>query len=169
GIGLSALAGSAYHLFLRRKQRGLNRRDIHVLGAMAGILPLFSLAALPTWEATLAALKTIAVPHLLVNWLGVEFTGLLILWDRERRSAVRALDETALLRRGIVDNAPGVLFQRVLHPDGSISFPFVSKGAIEIFGVEAAEIMKSADAVHRIVTPEDLATYRDALDRSARA
>ncbi|MBB4017123.1 PAS domain S-box-containing protein [Chelatococcus caeni] len=168
GIGLSALAGSAYHLFLRRRQRGLDRRDLHVLGAMAGILPLFSLAALPTWEAAADALKTIAAPHIVVNWLGIEFAGLLLLWDRERRSAVLALDETALLRRGIVDNAPGVLFQRVLHPDGRISFPFVSKGAIEIFGIEAAEIMKSADNVHRLVHPEDLPSYREALDLSAR-
>lgn len=167
-IVMCALAGSAYHLYLRHTRRELSCRDLHVLGAVAGILPLFALVALPSWEATVETLRTIAAPHIMVNWLGVEITGMLVLWDRERRAAVQALGETELLRRGIVDNAPGVLFQRVLHPDGRISFPFVSKGAIDIFGVEASEIMRNAENVHRLVHPEDFATYREALDVSAR-
>jgi len=167
-IVMCALAGSAYHLYLRHTRRELGCRDLHVLGAVAGILPLFALVALPSWEATVETLRTIAAPHIIVNWLGVEITGMLVLWDRERRAAVQALGETELLRRGIVDNAPGVLFQRVLHPDGRISFPFVSKGAIDIFGVEASEIMRNAENVHRLVHPEDFATYREALDVSAR-
>lgn len=62
--------------------------------------------------------------------------------DITRRKATELmLEETERRLRSIASNLPGVVFQRVLDPDGTFAYPYVSEGIEEILGCEAAEIV----------------------------
>ncbi|MGE5477158.1 MAG: PAS domain S-box protein [Bacteroidales bacterium] len=62
--------------------------------------------------------------------------------DITRRKATELmLEETERRLRSIASNLPGVVFQRVLDPDGSFAYPYVSEGIEEVLGREAADIV----------------------------
>ena len=62
--------------------------------------------------------------------------------DITRRKATELmLEETERRLRSIASNLPGVVFQRVLDPDGTFAYPYVSEGIEEILGCEAADIV----------------------------
>jgi len=83
--------------------------------------------------------------------------------DRKRAEAALRASEARF--QSIVANVPGMVYQFMLHPDGSIAWPFVSEGCRELYGVEAEAIQLNPllplDAIH----PDD----RDELDRSVAA
>ncbi|MGE5516154.1 MAG: PAS domain S-box protein [Bacteroidota bacterium] len=58
-----------------------------------------------------------------------------------RRATELMLEETERRLRTIASNLPGVVFQRVLDPDGSYAYPYVSDGIEEVLGREAADIV----------------------------
>lgn len=62
--------------------------------------------------------------------------------DITRRKATELmLEETERRLRSIASNLPGVVFQRVLDPDGSFAYPYVSEGIEEVLGREPADIV----------------------------
>jgi two-component sensor histidine kinase len=84
----------------------------------------------------------------------------LLVRNQERRQAAEARllalsAEAATERRlsEIARNFPGVIYRRVLHPDGTVSYPYVSGGAGEIF-------RKAAEALRR---PRPLAELGDVI------
>ena len=72
------------------------------------------------------------------------------------------------LLASIVTNLPGRVFRRVLHSDGSMTYPYVGSGneATPTFSWEK-RVFDSEEAV-RHVHPDDRSMWRAALDRSAR-
>ena len=60
----------------------------------------------------------------------------------------------------IIENLPGVVFRRVIGPDGTVSCPYVSAGAKAMFGVDAVEFMEGRADPFDFVHPKD----RDGLD-----
>lgn len=58
-----------------------------------------------------------------------------------RKTTELMLEETERRLRSIAANLPGVVFQRVLEPDGSFHFPYVSEGIEEILGCDATDIV----------------------------
>jgi PAS domain S-box-containing protein len=55
----------------------------------------------------------------------------------------------------IAASVPGVMFQFLRHPDGSMAFPFVSPSCREILEVEAIEIEADASVLFSMIHPED--------------
>ncbi len=67
----------------------------------------------------------------------------------------------------VTDNVPGVVFQRVLRPDGSLAFVYVSRGAREFLGIEPAELLEDPNRYMRLMTSRERREFLEALGRSA--
>ncbi len=65
-------------------------------------------------------------------------------------------------------NAPGMTYQFVLHPDGTFEFPFVSDGCYDIWGLSPADFAADAEAVVRMIHPDDISCFQISVAESAR-
>ena len=83
----------------------------------------------------------------------------------ERDQAVAALSDSEARYRHIVANVPGMVYQFVLRPDGTMALPFVSDACREIYRLEPEEIRADASLIVDIIHPED----RPGFDRSVMA
>ncbi len=68
----------------------------------------------------------------------------------------------------IAASIPGVVYQRVVTPEGDIRYTYISEGAKELFGVSPEEILNDPNALFSIFTPEYHATFREQLLAAAR-
>ena len=98
-----------------------------------------------------------------------------VVWDgvtidiTRRRQAEEALGEIEQRLISLTTNIPGVVYQRVKHPDGRTTYPFVSSGVREIFGYEPGELMSNPSLFHLDILPrpEDRDTHERTLTESA--
>jgi len=76
------------------------------------------------------------------------------------RFAVASAQQAAALRAtserlsSLASTIPGVIYQRIVHPDGQIRYSYISDGARDLFGVSAEEILADPDALFRRHSPE---------------
>ena len=86
----------------------------------------------------------------------------------EQKRAEAELRESDERFRSMTANVPGIVYRRILHRDGRISFPYFSQGVQQIFGVTREEAMADPsviiDAIHR----DDLDGFLRTVDSSAR-
>jgi PAS domain S-box-containing protein len=76
--------------------------------------------------------------------------------DITRRKATELLLEESERRlRSIAANLPGVVFQRVLDPDGTFAYPYVSEGIEEILGCEPSDIVFDSAILFDTMVDED--------------
>jgi len=88
--------------------------------------------------------------------------------DITRRKATELmLEETERRLRSIAANLPGVVFQRVLGPDGAFAYPYVSDGIEEILGCEAADIVADSSILFDAMMDGDRERLLDDLLVSA--
>lgn len=85
-----------------------------------------------------------------------------------RKAAEKALAKTERRLSAVTDHIPGAVYERVLAPDGTLSFSYVSAGIFEVTGLTAEEIMEDVrpfmDSIHADFQKE----YRTRLKQSAR-
>ena len=92
--------------------------------------------------------------------------------DLERK-AVKYENVEGILRQSesrfqkLAANAPGMLYQLRLAPDGSVSFPYVSSGCWDIFGYQPGEVRRDGALLLNAVHPEDQEYYLASLHYSA--
>lgn len=67
----------------------------------------------------------------------------------------------------LVANAPGMLYQYRLWPDGHSTFPYTSGGIQAIYRVTAEQAAKDASPAFERIHPDDLATVADSIQSSA--
>lgn len=75
----------------------------------------------------------------------------------------QANEETEARLDNIVDNIPGMIFQRMLHADGTISFPYANNAVREIAGLDPATVMTDPAVVSDRVHPDDLSPLQNAI------
>ncbi|MEG4170058.1 MULTISPECIES: PAS domain S-box protein [unclassified Microcoleus] len=80
----------------------------------------------------------------------------------ERKQAEEALRESEARFQKLSGNVPGVIYQFLLCPDGSFSFPYISAACREIFELEPEDVLKNAALVTDLIHPE----YRQNHDES---
>lgn len=96
-----------------------------------------------TPEGKIRWMRATAHPHegpdgkIVWNGIGLDVTAEqeAILESRERQQILDSLAE----------NIPGVIFQRLLRPDGTIEYPFLSRGTVDIYGYLPEEIAEDPE------------------------
>ena len=64
---------------------------------------------------------------------------------------------------------PALVYQFVLHADGSVAFPYLSEGCAALLGVGAAELQRDPARFLALIMPDDRAGYLEAMHASAAA
>jgi PAS domain S-box-containing protein len=111
----------------------------------------------------------------LVLGLGIGTSTLLILGlalisafiDSRFSAQAAQLEDSEARYARIVANAPGMVYQMVMHPDGSIALPFVSKGSREVYGLEPHELQQEPSLYVDAIHPEDRPSFDRSLAQSA--
>jgi PAS domain S-box-containing protein len=66
-------------------------------------------------------------------------------------------------------NIPGgMIFQFLLHPDGSVELPYISPSCRELYGLEPEEIQRNPALIMDTVHPDDRAAFDESIAASAR-
>lgn len=63
----------------------------------------------------------------------------------------------------LTNQVPGIVFIYNLHPDGSDSFDYVSKGIEDIFEIKADSVLQDSNAFWRLTLAEDLHEVHDSM------
>ncbi len=167
GIWLVAAGSSGMWAWLNaRGDQRLTPKHVLILAAMAALLPptaLLIIGDAPTDEV-FRNLVALTVP---TNFVGVLLLGFLIINDQQRRWAVSAYSESQAQLQAITNNAPGVLFQLSIGPDGIGRFSYVSGGAERVLGVPAEDIIGTPGTISRMISREALAEVERQLKLSA--
>ena len=66
-------------------------------------------------------------------------------------------------------NVPGVVYQRIVTPEGDIRYSYISEGARDLFGVEPETVLSDPQALFENFAPEYRETFRDRLLAASRA
>ena len=85
----------------------------------------------------------------------------------ELKRQAEELREREARLRGIVDNIPIVIYRRVRHPDGRISYPYHSPQLELRHGFDPAAVARDASLLHDAVHPQDRAAWLAAIEDSA--
>lgn len=179
-LGGPFLATGASCLLLIAAISLLYRRAVMVWSERPGYahLPLLSLIV------SLSALAGLTVVSpmqrtLLLHELGPSFAvatfmsvwlfGALLLNQQRRDEREGALDEARELLTSVTSGFPGVLYRRVLMPDGTLHYTYLSGAAEATLGVGAGEILADPRLAHHRIHPEDQEAVDAAIHRSAAA
>ena len=68
-----------------------------------------------------------------------------------------------------VSISPGLVYQFILHADGSVAYPTLSEGCAALLGMPAAELQRDPSRFLELIVPEDRKSYLDAMHASASA
>ena len=86
--------------------------------------------------------------------------------ERERRMRALETADERLLSLG--QNIPGVVYQRIVTPDGDIRYTYISEGARELFGVSPEEIIANPRALFDCHGPDYRKDFRERLLKASR-
>ncbi|MFS8120308.1 MAG: PAS domain-containing protein, partial [Microcoleus sp.] len=84
-----------------------------------------------------------------------------IIWDgllidiSDRKQAESALWHSEAKFQKMAANVPGMIYQYLLHPDGSNQFTYVSPGCWELYELEPEKLKKNAAFMWSLVHPDD--------------
>nr|WP_248311960.1 methyl-accepting chemotaxis protein [Bosea sp. BK604] len=152
GILLSAACGLAIHLHIARKRRQPAITDVWLLGLAAAFVLFPPVLLLPDWDVALSVLRMATPPALLVNVTGTMLAGMILFGDAERR-------ENAYRLRSLIDRAPGTLYQRVVRPDGTLSYHFASFSIDGLLGISKEAVERDPEIWLGKMLPEDRARF----------
>ncbi len=161
GIALSAIGGLCFMMLLRRQKRQIAVRDVPVLGLIAGLAVVMSIVMLPSWSVIETVIRQALLPMTMINMLGTAMAGLILCADAERLETLRRLE-------AFTANTPGVLYQKIVRPDGSISYRFASNGIEKMLDVTREQVERDPSSWLRWMLPEDRARLEKANAELAR-
>ncbi len=116
------------------------------------------------FDGTLVDVQTVAS---FIMWEGKPGYFAVLRDMTERRKADAVLAETQRRFSAVTDNIPGAVFQRVMSPDGELSFTYVSAGIKELTGLTPEEFMASKPASSVRIRADFREEYIARLKRSA--
>jgi signal transduction histidine kinase len=82
-------------------------------------------------------------------------------WAHDAKSAEERLDSLAA-------NLPGVIYQRMVRPDGSIRYTYISEGTRDLFGLAPQEIVANPEALFDRYGREYREGFRERLIKASR-
>lgn len=101
------------------------------------------------------------------TFLAVWLLGALLLHQQRREERDDALGEARELLAAVTGGFPGILYRRVLLPDGALRYTYLSGAVGAMLGVDARELLADPRVAEELVHPEDRATVSEALRGAA--
>ncbi len=86
----------------------------------------------------------------------------------DRKQALEALENSERHFQKLTANMPGMIYQYLLRTDGSVSFPFVSCSARDIYELDPVAIQQNAAIVIDLIHPDDRKSFEDSVSVSAK-
>ncbi|MBW8014656.1 MAG: response regulator [Planctomycetes bacterium] len=86
----------------------------------------------------------------------------------ERKEVEEALKISESKYQKMVANVPGLVFQLLMHDDGTVEFPFVSESSRELFGIDPQNLCKDSAMLLDLLSESDRRAFHEALVLSAR-
>jgi diguanylate cyclase (GGDEF)-like protein len=83
-------------------------------------------------------------------------------------SAVRRAEDGDTRFAALASTVPGVIYQRVVHPDGQIRYTYISENAYDLFGVTAEKILTDPEALFAHYGKDYRSTFRHKLLEASR-
>ncbi|MGX1744060.1 methyl-accepting chemotaxis protein [Bosea sp. NPDC055353] len=151
GILARALIGIAYALWLARRRRPLGISDLAALSVIDALILIASVGFIPGAAGERFLREAVPV-MILVGTIGIFLTGIIVINDSERR-------ETAYRLRTLIDRAPGTLYQRVVRPDGTLTYQFASFAIDKLLGITREEVERDPETWLGKLLPEDRARF----------
>jgi len=84
-----------------------------------------------------------------------------------RHASAKALRLSEARFRAIVSNTPGLFYQCLQRPDGSVTFPYLSDSCHALLGVTAERLRADSGLFLELILPEDRASYLKSMAESA--
>ncbi len=147
GILARAAIGIAYALWLARRRRPLGIGDLAALSAIDALILIASVGFIPGAAGERFLREAVPV-MILVGTIGIFLTGIIVINDSERR-------ETAYRLRTLIDRAPGTLYQRIVRPDGTLTYQFASFAIDRLLGITREEVERDPEIWLGKLLPED--------------
>jgi len=85
----------------------------------------------------------------------------------ERKQAEEALRSSEAKFQKLSANLPGTIYQCLVRPDGSVSFPYISPASREMLELEPESVIQNAALLIDLVHPEDRQNYDESIAISA--
>ncbi|MBH8551787.1 PAS domain S-box protein [Nostocaceae cyanobacterium CENA357] len=85
----------------------------------------------------------------------------------KRKLTEEALRHSEAKLQKLSANVPGMLYQFMLHPDGSISLPYINSGSYELYGLTPEQIQADPNLIILIVHPDERQDFEQAIAASA--
>jgi PAS domain S-box-containing protein len=86
----------------------------------------------------------------------------------DRMRTQQALQQAQSRLQAITDNISGVVYRRILHPDGRITLPYISESVRALHGHAPDDSVAPADRLRAAVLPEDRPALEQSVHDSAR-
>ena len=100
-------------------------------------------------------------------WEG-ERGGVVIVRDiTEAQTQERALKESEERFRSMTSNVPGMVYQRINHPDGRVEYPYVNEGVFDVLGVEPERVINDPVFMIDTIHPDDLTDFKAVIEEAA--
>jgi signal transduction histidine kinase len=78
-------------------------------------------------------------------------------------AASAALEQYQMRFNAVVDHTPGLVYQFVLHPDGSTAFPYLSEGCAALLGLSVSELQQDPERFPQLILADDRKGYHDSM------
>ncbi len=97
-----------------------------------------------------------------------------IVWDgvmldiTDRKHIEQALLESQSNYRKVTENVPGAIYQLRMAPDGNLSYPYISSGCQDLFGISPAMVSDDITCLINLVDPADFQKVMQDIAESAR-
>jgi two-component system, NarL family, sensor histidine kinase UhpB len=142
---------------------GLMRSDLEGLlgslgeeiGAQVGLKTCLRRADGSTYPVKLCFLRTQRDGQPLFVGIGDDLT--------HEEAATLALRQYQARYNAVVNHTPGLVYQFVQHPDGSLGFPYLSDGCTALLGLTVTELQQDPALFLQLVLPEDRDGYQAAM------
>ncbi len=87
---------------------------------------------------------------------------------KQREDAEHALHQAKEQFYKTANTVPGMIYQIVFHPDGSVSYPYVSEGCRAIYGIAPEAAMRDASILTKMWHPDDIGEYMRRVEECRR-
>ena len=86
---------------------------------------------------------------------------------KHRKQIEETLRKSEAKYRRLSENSPAVVYQLIMTPEGTFTFPYVSHKVTATMGISAEDVMKDSSQLLDMVHPEDQEMFREDIMKSA--